>query len=269
MKNLKDKIALVTGAGNGIGRCLALQLAEAGCRLALVDVRQESLDGVAKEVEAHSPKVTTHIADVSDEARMQTLAEEVVHAHGGVDIVINNAGVTSWGTFEEISLEDARWVMDVSVWGTIHGCKFFLPHLRKAEVAHIVNISSVYGFIGIPRQAVYCASKYAVRGFTESLRTELEDSHIGVTVVHPGGVATRFVTDSRATDDTRKKEFADLMAQYSLPPEKVAAKIIRGIEKNKPRVFAGPEPYIIDFLRRIAPNTSQRVIGRWLGNLMP
>jgi short-subunit dehydrogenase len=269
VKQLRDKIVFLTGAGHGIGRCLALQLAEAGCRLALVDIRQEPLDAVAKEVEARSPKVTTHIADVRDETRMQALAEEVVDAHGGVDIVINNAGVTCWGTFEEISLEDAHWVLDVSVWGALHGCKFFLPHLRNAKEAHIVNVSSVYGFIGIPRQAVYCAAKYAVRGFTESLRSELEDSHIGVTVVHPGGVATRFVTDSRAADDTAKNEFADLMAKHSLAPEKVASKIIRGIEKNKPRVFAGPEPYVVDFIRRIAPNTGQRLLGRWLGSLMP
>ncbi len=123
--------------------------------------------------------------------------------------------------------------------------------------------------IGIPRQTVYCAAKYTVRGFTEALRTELEDSHIGVTVVPPGGVATRFVTDSRAVDDTRKQEFADMVAKHSLPPEKVAAKIIRGIEKNKPRIFAGPEPYVVDLFRRIAPNTGQRLLGRWLGKMMP
>ncbi len=269
MKQLANKIAVVTGAGSGIGRSLALQLAERGCRLALVDIRQEPLDAVAKEVEARSPKVTTHVADVGNRERMEALAEEVTTAHDGVDILINNAGVTAWGAFEEIELDDAHWIVDVSVWGTIYGCKFFLPHLRKAPVAHIVNMSSAYGLVGIPHQAMYCASKYAVRGFSETLRAELIDTHIGVTVVHPGGVATNFVNDSRAIDAERKQDFADMVAQHSLSPDKVATKTICAIERNKPRVFAGPEPYVVDLFRRIAPNTGQRLLAKWLGKLMP
>jgi short-subunit dehydrogenase len=269
MKQLKNKVALVTGAGSGIGRALVHQLADRGCRLALVDIRQEPLDVVAKEVEGRSPKVSTHVADVGDARRMEALAEEVIAAQGELDILVNNAGVTSWGDFEETSLDDAHWIMNVNVWGTVYGCKFFLPHLRKASEAHIVNVSSVYGMIGMPRQSMYCAAKYAVRGFTETLRAELIDTPIGVTVVHPGGVATNFITESRGSEVGRKKDFADLMTQHSLAPEKVAAKMIRGIEKNKPRVFAGPEPYLFDLFRRIAPNTGQRLLAKWLGPMMP
>ena len=190
VRAFRDKVAVVTGAASGIGRALAQDLARRGADLALVDVSAAALAETAGLCAARGRGVTTHIADVADAARMKALAAEVVAAHGRVELLVNNAGVSVTGTFEEQSLDDWRWIVGVNFWGVVHGCKFFLPHLRRAREAHIVNLSSMFGLIGLPTQSSYCATKFAVRGFSEALWAELRGSGIGVTTVHPGGVRT-------------------------------------------------------------------------------
>ncbi len=269
MNELKGKVAAITGGGCGIGRALAEQLAPLGCHMALIDIDQSRLDEVASTCAREGLSITTHLADVRDRDRMKALADEIAEAHGGVHILVNNAGVTAWGSFEEMSFEDLDWVLDVNLKGVINGCKFFLPHLRQQPEAHIVNMSSLLGIVSTCNQAAYCMSKHAVRGLSEVLAAELDGSPINVSVIHPGGVVSNFVTDSRSDDPDSKNEFADLMAQYSTKPDKVAATIIRAIRKNKLRARVGPEAFVGDWLKRAFPASGQRMLARLLKKSMP
>jgi NAD(P)-dependent dehydrogenase (short-subunit alcohol dehydrogenase family) len=269
MDQLEGRVAAITGGGSGIGRALAEQLAPLGCHMALIDIDQERLDEVAGACARDGLAITTHVADVRDRDRMKALAEEVVKAHGGVQILVNNAGVTAWGSFEEMSLDDIDWVLDVNLKGVIHGCKFFLPYLRKEAEAHIVNTSSLLGILSVRHQAAYCMSKAAVRGLTETLDAELDGSSINVTVIHPGGVATNFITDSRSADLESKNKFADLVAEHSIKPDKVAARIIKAIKKNELRARVGPDAFVGDWVKRAFPTRGQRVLARFLKKSMP
>ncbi|MGE3672806.1 MAG: SDR family NAD(P)-dependent oxidoreductase, partial [Polyangiaceae bacterium] len=173
MKQFKGRVAVVTGAASGIGRATALELAAAGCHLALADLNEAGLESARKQAEALGVRVTTHRVNVADLKAMERFVDEVVAAHGGVNILINNAGVAATSAFEEQSLSDYEWLVGINFWGVVYGCKLFLPHLKRADEAHIVNISSMFGLTGIPTQTAYCATKFAVRGFTESLWVEL------------------------------------------------------------------------------------------------
>jgi NAD(P)-dependent dehydrogenase (short-subunit alcohol dehydrogenase family) len=269
MDKLEGKVAVITGGGSGIGRALAERLAPLGCHMALIDIDQGRLDEVAGACARDGLTITTHVADVSDRDRMKSLADEVVKAHGGVQILVNNAGVTAWGSFEAMSFEDLDWVLDVNLKGVIHGCKFFLPYLRKEAEAHIVNVSSLLGIVSVRNQAGYCMSKAAVRALSEVLDAELEGSSINVSVIHPGGVASNFVTDSRSADLDAKNQFADLVERYMIKPDKVAATIIAAIKKNKLRARVGPDAFVGDWLKRAFPTGGQRMLARFLKKSMP
>ena len=209
------------------------------------------------------------MADVRDRDRMKALADEVVKAHGGVQILVNCAGVTAWGSFEEMPFDDFDWVLDVNLKGVINGCKFFLPYLRREAEAHIVNVSSALGIQAVRHQVAYCTSKFAVRGFTEALDAELDGSSVHISVIHPGGVDTNFVTDSRSPDQDSKKKFADLIQQYMMKPDKVAATIIAAIRKNKLRARVGPDAFVGDWMKRAFPSGGQRMLARYLKKSMP
>jgi len=269
MQNLDGKTAVLTGAASGIGRALAERLAGRGCHLALVDVAKERLEETAAALRRQDRRLSLHDADVRDAARVEALAAEIVEQHGGMQILVNNAGVTAWGKVEEQELDDIRWVIDVNLWGVIHGCKLFLPHLRRQDEAHIVNVSSLFGILAASGQAAYCASKYAVRGFSEALAAELEGTGISVTSVHPGGVSTRFVTDSRAVDGERRAAFEELVKQGAIGPEKVAKAIVKGIERRKLRVRVGPDAFVGDWAKRLFPTAGQRVLSRFLAKQLP
>jgi short-subunit dehydrogenase len=269
MDELEGRIAAITGGGSGIGRALAEQLARLGCHLALIDIDQGRLDEVAGACTRNGLSITTHVADVRDRDRMKALADEVAEAQGGVQILVNNAGVTAWASFEEMSFEDLDWVLGVNLQGVINGCKFFLPYLRKEAEAHIVNVSSLLGIVSVRHQAAYCMSKSAVRALSEVLDAELEGSPINVSVVHPGGVATNFVTDSRGTDLEAKNRFAILVAEHSIKPDKVAAAIITAIKKNKMRARVGPDAFVGDWMKRAFPSRGQRMLARFLKKSMP
>src|SRR6266852_277788 len=198
MSFLSDGVAVVTGAGSGIGRALAQQLAAAGSALALADIDEAGLLETAQSLDKKSALVTTHVLDVADEAGVRSFAEDVAGRHGRVTLLINNAGVALHGNFEEVSLDDFRLLMNINFWGTVYGTNYFLPILKRERRAHIVNLSSVFGLIAPAGQAPYAASKFAVRGFTEALRHELEGSNVGVSCVHPGGIKTPIARRSRA-----------------------------------------------------------------------
>src|SRR4029077_15543496 len=197
MSFLSAGVAVVTGAGSGIGRALAQQLAAAGSALALADVDESGLLQTVESLGAKNAAITSHVVGVADETSIRTFAEDVGRRHGRVTLLINNAGVALEGTFEEISLDDFRWLMNINFWGTVYGVKHFLPMLKREQRAHIVNISSVFGLIAPPGQPAYSASKFAVRGFTECLRHELAGTPVHVSCVHPGGIRTAIAHRAR------------------------------------------------------------------------
>ena len=254
MRTLKGRVAVITGAGSGIGRALCHALAREGCHIAAVEIRQDRLDVLVEELGVTGVTVSTHVVDVADREAMRALPEAVLAAHGAVHILVNNAGVTTAQAFEDHSLEDWDWLLGINLYGVIHGCHFFMPALMGSEEAHIVNVSSVFGIMGTLSQSSYCASKFAVRGLTETLWEELRPTHIGVTVVHPGGIATNIVRDARGEAvDWQKERSAAVFEQRAMPPEKAAAKIVGAIKGNKQRL-------LIAAIRRLTPEWGNRVL---------
>jgi NAD(P)-dependent dehydrogenase (short-subunit alcohol dehydrogenase family) len=259
--NLKGGVAVVTGAASGIGHALAHRLATEKMSLALADVDEAGLQKTAHEIAERTGEkkihVTTHLADVSDAKRMEQFATEVVQQHERVTLLINNAGVALYGFFEEITMADFEWLMGINFWGVVYGVRNFLPVLRRQPRAHIVNVSSIYGFISPSGQSAYCAAKFAVRGFTEVLRHELEGSSIGVSCVHPGGVRTPIAKNARMGTGVHPSIRELNLARFDLhaitSPESAADQIVRGVKRNHPRILVGPDAVRIDRLQRLMP----------------
>jgi NAD(P)-dependent dehydrogenase (short-subunit alcohol dehydrogenase family) len=259
-------VAVVTGAGSGIGRALARQLSAAGAALALADIDEKGLAATVETLAGNGAGVSTHLVDVSDEAGVSALAEDVRSRHGRVTLLINNAGVALHGTFEEISLDDLRWLMGINFWGTVYGVTYFLPMLKQQPRAHIVNLSSVFGIVAPAGQTAYAASKFAVRGFTEALRHELEGSTVFVSCVHPGGIRTPIAERGRLgthAPKTRKNESVSRLAQLAkTSPEDAAARILRGVERREPRILIGFDARQIDIMQRLRPATYWKSLSR-------
>src|SRR5467141_1013599 len=266
MPFLANGVTVVTGAGSGIGRALARQLAVAGSALALADVDGAGLQQTTASLSERGVQLTTHIVDVSDESAMQAFAEDVAARHGRVSLLINNAGVALEGTFEEISLDDLRWLMNINFWGVVYGVKYFLPMLKREERAHIVNISSVFGLIAPPGQPAYSASKFAVRGFTECLRHELAGTPVHVSCVHPGGIRTAIARRARVGTGVKRTGLEEKAARFEklfrTSPEVAAARILRGVERREPRILIGTDAYKIDILQRLRPASYWKALAR-------
>ena len=268
MKTLADKVAVVTGAASGMGRSLAVNLGAKGCHLAISDVNQEGLQETATLVANPNVKITTHIVDVADRDQVYRHAEEVVKQHGKANIMINNAGVALGDSIEDVSYEDFEWIVNINFWGVVYGTKAFLPHLKRESEAHIVNISSINGILTNPYNGPYCATKFAVRGFTETLRQELHGTSVGVTVVHPGGIKTDIVRNARFRKHANPNMTQqDLVARYDekvfkTTADDAARTIVSGIEKNKQRILIGGDAKFLDWLARLFPVSATKYLRR-------
>ena len=256
---IRGKTAVVTGAASGIGRGIARALARRGAHLALADVNEDGLQETAAIVSPHGVTVSRHRLDVADRAAVAAFPDAVERAHGRADILVNNAGVAVGGTFEEIAEEDFEWLFEINFWGVVRMTRAFLPLLRRSDEAHIVNISSLFGLIAPPGQSAYCASKFAVRGFSESLRRELEaeGARIAVTTVHPGGVATAIADNARTPRGRNSDQLAAERAAFRkflvMPPERAGEIIVSGMERSKPRVIVGNDAKRASLIERLAP----------------
>lgn len=261
MNRLEGRVAVVTGAGSGIGRATSAQLAAAGCDLAVVDIDSEGAEETADIVRQSGRRASTHVVDVSNKVLMADLPSAVLAAHGRVNILVNNAGVTIAYSFDEHSVEDLEWIVGVNFWGVLYGCKFFLPHLTAEDEAHIVNVSSMAGFIGLPMQSSYSATKFAVRGFTESLSAELFGTNVGVTAVFPGPVRTKVLRSSRHAESGPVDRLADLLERRARPPAVVAHRILTAIRRKQTHVAVGFEAHVTDWISRLSPRAAGGLLG--------
>jgi NAD(P)-dependent dehydrogenase (short-subunit alcohol dehydrogenase family) len=262
MKHFQDRVAVITGAGSGIGRALALELAGRGARLALSDVNAVGVADTAASCEKRGAQAKGYVLDVSDRAAVQAHADEVVADFGGVNLVVNNAGVALMATVEEMTYEDLDWIVGINFWGVVHGTKAFLPHLIESGDGHLVNVSSVFGLVGVPTQAAYNATKFAVRGFTEALRQEMriEKKPVGVSCVHPGGIRTNIARDARAAQDVSDdKKAADFARIAHTSPEDAARTIVKGVQRDRARILIGLDAYVIDAAPRLLGSNYQSV----------
>jgi len=268
MKDFNNKVAAITGAGSGMGRELAVELAQRGCHLALSDVNEAGLEETARLVSNSGVKVTHQRVDVASREAVYGWADSVAADHGKVNLVFNNAGVALGATIDGMSYEDFEWLMNINFWGVVYGTKAFLPHLKKAGEGHIINTSSVFGLAGIPSQSAYNAAKFAVRGFTESLRQELDMESCGVsaTSVHPGGIKTNIAKAARMDSSIanlgldQKEATAKFEKNFITTANKAARIIIRAVEKNQRRVLVGPDAVALDLMVRLLPSSYQRLV---------
>ncbi len=266
MKQLAGKVVAITGAGSGIGRALAAELAQRETQLALSDI---DADGLAETADlCESSMVDTCVVDVADREAVVAWADDLAVRHGRVNVIINNAGVTVAATAEQLTVADFRWLMGINFWGVVHGTQAFLPHLKASGDGHVVNISSVFGLVSIPAQSAYNAAKFAVRGFSDALRIELEieRADVSVTTIHPGGIRTNIARNARLDPS-----FADVGGDVSsfgdefdriarTPPEKAARQIIRAMERNRRRALIGADAKVFDLVSRMPAGLYQRVL---------
>ena len=270
MKHLDDKVAAITGAGSGIGRALALELARRRAHLALSDVDADGLEETARRARRDGLRVTAATVDVADRDAVGAWADAVAAEHGRVNLIVNNAGVALGAPVDRMAYADLEWLMGINFWGVVHGTKAFLPHLKAAGEGHVVNISSVFGLAGIPSQSAYNAAKFAVRGFTEALRIELDIERCGVsaTSIHPGGIKTNIARNARMDpgmdelSDDPEAARRDLEKAFITSPEKAAAAIVKAVQLDKRRAMIGPDAHVFDLLVRASPVLAQRLIAR-------
>jgi short-subunit dehydrogenase len=264
------RTCVITGAASGIGAALTLDLARRRAMLALVDKDVDGLGRVAELArELGAGDVSTYVVDLSDGGDRLDLAAEVAARHGGTDLLVNNAGVALSGTFEQVSMKDFDWLMEINLHAVIRTTKAFLPQLLSRPGSHVVNVSSLFGLMAPPTQVAYVTSKYGVRGFTEALRHELASREVGVTVVHPGGIKTNIATNARHSGDDLSGEQAEAARKFSeaaltMPPESAAAQIVAAVQARKPRLVISRAAKFADLLARVTPSNFWAVSQRFL-----
>ena len=273
MSEFRGRVAVVTGAGSGIGRALALELASRGARLALSDVDSVGLAATVAAVEQRGGEVRSDHLDVSERGSVLDYAETVRRHFGVVNQVYNNAGIAFHGDVEKTEFKDLERVIDVDFWGVVNGTKAFLPHLVESGDGHVVNVSSLFGLLSIPSQSAYNAAKFAVRGFTEALREEMLIARhpVHVTCVHPGGIKTAIARNATVAEGQDQKSVAEFFDRRlaKTTPEQAALVILRGVEKNKARVLIGNDARALDALARITGSRYQDIIVRLSSRVLP
>ena len=281
MKTFKDKVAVITGAGSGMGRYLAILLAKDGADIVACDVNKETLDETVEMLRKHNVSVSSHLLDVADKEAIEALPQKVLDQHGKVDLVFNNAGVSTGKHFKDMEEENWDWVMDINLHGVINSTRAFIPHLKDRPEAAIINTSSIFGMVAVPGQTVYHATKFAVRGFTESLALEMAETNENLQVhcVHPGHVGTNIVANSRMDEESYKEsleqennssiftrnrpatieEMAESFKEGGMHPSKAAQIILNGVKKKKRRIFIGLDSKLLELSQRIFPNKYHRI----------
>ncbi|TXJ09426.1 MAG: SDR family NAD(P)-dependent oxidoreductase [Acinetobacter sp.] len=269
MKSFNNKVAAITGAGSGIGQQLAILLAKQGCHLSLSDVNEQGLAETVEQTKPFGVRVTSKKVDVANLAQMKAWAAETVQNHGSVNMIFNNAGVALGSTVEGASYDELEWIVNINFWGVVYGTKEFLPYIKQTKDGHIINVSSIFGLTSQPTQSAYNATKFAVRGFTESLRQELDIENCGVsaTCIHPGGIRTNIAKAAKMNDslktlgmdaDKSIKSFDKLLRT---PPEVAAKTILDGVLKDKRRVLIGGDARVVDGMQRLLPTGYQVLVG--------
>jgi NADP-dependent 3-hydroxy acid dehydrogenase YdfG len=268
VKDFNGRVAAITGAGSGIGRALAKELSGRGAHLALSDIDEVGLAETVALCEGARVKVSSRSVDVADRQAMYAWADQAAEEHGKVNLIFNNAGVALGATIDAMSYEDFEWLMGINFWGVVHGTKAFLPHLKAAGEGHIINLSSVFGLISVPTQSAYNAAKFAVRGFTDALRMELEleGCNVSATTIHPGGIKTNIARNARMDESVvalsgsveRAHSEFDKVALSS--PKKAARQILTAVEHNRRRALIGPDAKVVDLISRLPAGLYQRVL---------
>lgn len=269
MKSFDKKVAAITGASSGMGRSLAVLLAKRGCAVAVSDVDEKGLAETARLAGAYGVKVTSKRVDVASREEVYAWADEVVADHGKCNLVFNNAGVGYGASVEGCDYDDAKWLIDINFWGVVYGTKAFLPHLRASGEGHVVNTSSLFGLLGFPGQSTYNASKFAVRGFTEALRIELDmmKAPVSASSVHPGGIKTNIARAARLNKsvmDLGVKDFENshlqFEKQFRVTADEAAEIILRGVQRNARRILVGTDARLFDLMQRLVPSSYQWVL---------
>jgi len=273
MKTFKDKVAVITGAGSGMGRYLAILLAKDGADVCICDVNEKTLSETLAMLRKFNVSVSSHILDVSDKKAIEALPQKVIDQHGKVDLVFNNAGVTAGSHFQDMKEENWDWVIGINFNGVINSTRAFIPHLVNNAEAAIVNTSSIFGIVAVPGQTAYHATKFAVRGFTESLALEMKQTNPNLQIhcVHPGHIGTNIAATARMSDEDFKdnetrssifsrnapktqQEMGELFKEGGMHPSKAAKIILNGVKKNKAKIFIGLDAKLLDLSQRLFPN---------------
>jgi NAD(P)-dependent dehydrogenase (short-subunit alcohol dehydrogenase family) len=270
MKEFGGRVAAITGAGSGIGRALANALARQGAHVALSDIDDAGLAETVAQCEGFGVKITSEHLDVADRDAVYAWSDRVVAEHGKVNLIINNAGVALGATVESMSYEDFEWLMNINFWGVVYGTKAFLPHLKQSGEGHVVNLSSVFGLISVPSQSAYNAAKFAVRGFTDTLRMELEieGANVSVTTIHPGGIKTNIARNARMHESVRDiagdpdRAARDFERAFITSPEKAATQILSAVRRDRRRALIGPDAKAIDLVSRLPAAIYQSILTR-------
>lgn len=273
MSKLAGRVAVVTGAATGIGRATAIELARRGCDLALITRNNaEGLAATAREIESSGRRATTHLADVTDRDALAKLPDAIERTHGKIHVLVNNAGVTLMGDFQDQTFENMDWIVGINLWGVLNGTRIFLPALLRQDWGHVCNVSSLQGILPLTTQTTYTATKFALRGFSEALRGELSPHNIGVSAVYPGLVKTEIVAAARTEgsgQERARRNLARFVERHALDADACARKIVDGIERNRARTLVTGSTVFFDVMKRLMPTLTDTLVARMMRRGIP
>ena len=260
VRNYQSRVAVITGAGSGLGRALAKELAARNCNLALVDLDSAAIAQTKKELTRPGIVVTSHCADVSCEQSLKLVATDVENTHGAAHLLFNNAGVSASASFLNTGAKEFDWIMQVNFFGIVYGCRVFLPLLQKRSEGQILNVSSCFAWLGYPRKTAYASSKAAIRAFSESLRGEIAESGVGVTILYPGPLQTSLISSGISDSAERLEREEQFLRDRGLSLERVARQCLDRLVTNPSRIVIGADYHLLDVLNRLSPRLAARLV---------